>query len=90
MVHRADPPVVLVLNKMFEGEYDKMFEIHRNRRRTAVIVAMTPRVALYQALTGVRAVFVSFGVLPRFGRYAADAMAANASSGACATIWWRL
>ena len=66
----GDPPVVVILNKMFEGEMLKIQYLRRFRHKIALIMAMTPRVDLYSRATGIRGAVLPYGVLPDFGQFA--------------------
>ena len=65
-----DPPLVVMLNKMFEGERSKMATVRAHRTQVAMLAAATPTLRKYELASGVRAVFLPYGVSPRFSKYA--------------------
>jgi len=73
-VRSDDPPLVVMLNKMFEGVRAKMSTLHRHRQQVALIVAATPTLRQYEQSSGVRAAFLPYGVSPRFGIHANASM----------------
>ena len=68
-------PILVVLNKMFEGALGKLAIIRQNARRVAMTIAATPLAEEYGARSGVRCLFVPYGTSERFGRFAPDARA---------------
>ena len=69
----ADPPVLVMFNKVFEGFSMKTALVRKYREQTALLLVPTPLVKSYEIASGVRTIFMPYGVNPAtFGRYASD------------------
>ena len=62
-----DPPLIVVLNKVFEAQTTKLALLRRHRARILLAVAHTPKVAMLENQSRVPTIFLPYGAAVEFG-----------------------
>jgi len=73
MILPDDPPIVLFLNKVYEGMKRKIDLTRANQQRVLLLLAATPRAIEFGKAAGVPAYFMPYAASSEFGRFAGAA-----------------